>query len=59
MINRGDNPVQWALWLDELNQAHEHLGGSFNVSPEHQLRGQNPAGVFNQPSSVSFLRCLG
>ena len=26
MINRDDNAVQWALWLDELNEAHEHLG---------------------------------
>lgn len=26
MINRDDNPVQWALWLEELREAHEHLG---------------------------------
>jgi len=26
MINRDDNPVQWVLWLDELREAHEHLG---------------------------------
>ena len=26
MINSEDNPVQWALWLEELNEAHEHLG---------------------------------
>jgi hypothetical protein len=26
MINRNENPVQWTLWLDELNEAHEHLG---------------------------------
>lgn len=26
MINRDDNPVQWVLLLDELNEAHEHLG---------------------------------
>jgi hypothetical protein len=26
MINRDDNPVQWALWIEELNEAHEHLG---------------------------------
>ena len=26
MINREDNPVQWALWLEELEEAHEHLG---------------------------------
>jgi hypothetical protein len=26
MINRNDNPVQWALFVDELNDAHEHLG---------------------------------
>jgi hypothetical protein len=26
MINRDDNPVQWVLWLDELKEAHEHLG---------------------------------
>jgi hypothetical protein len=26
MINRNENPVQWTHWLDELNEAHEHLG---------------------------------
>ena len=26
MINSNDNPVQWALWLAELDEAHEHLG---------------------------------
>jgi hypothetical protein len=26
MINRDDNPVRWALWVDELKEAHEHLG---------------------------------
>jgi hypothetical protein len=26
MINRDDNPVQWVLWIDELKEAHEHLG---------------------------------
>jgi hypothetical protein len=26
MINRDDNPVQWVLFLDELEEAHEHLG---------------------------------
>jgi hypothetical protein len=26
MINRNDNPVQWALFVDELNDPHEHLG---------------------------------
>jgi hypothetical protein len=26
MINRNDNPVQWALFVEELNEAHEHLG---------------------------------
>jgi hypothetical protein len=26
MINCDDNPVQWALWIDELKEAHEHLG---------------------------------
>jgi hypothetical protein len=26
MINRDDNPVQWALWIEELNEAHEHIG---------------------------------
>jgi hypothetical protein len=26
MINRDDNPVQCALWIEELNEAHEHLG---------------------------------
>ena len=26
MINRNDNPVQWALLMDELQDAHEHLG---------------------------------
>ena len=26
MINRNDNPVQWALLIGELNEAHEHLG---------------------------------
>ena len=25
MINRDDNPVQWTLWLAELQEAHEHL----------------------------------
>jgi hypothetical protein len=25
MINSKDNPVQWALWLDELDEAREHL----------------------------------
>jgi len=25
-INRNDNPVQWALLIEELNEAHEHLG---------------------------------
>jgi hypothetical protein len=26
MINRDDNPVQWALWLDELKEARAHIG---------------------------------
>jgi hypothetical protein len=26
MINRDDNAVQWALWIDELKEAHELLG---------------------------------
>jgi hypothetical protein len=26
MINRDENPVQWVLWLEELQEAHEHLG---------------------------------
>ncbi len=26
MINRKNNPVGWALLLDELTDAHEHLG---------------------------------
>ncbi len=26
MIDRNDNPVQWALLIEELNEAHEHLG---------------------------------
>ena len=26
MINHNDNPVQWALLIEELNEAHEHLG---------------------------------
>lgn len=26
MINRDDNPVQWVLWLDELQEARDHLG---------------------------------
>jgi hypothetical protein len=26
MINRDEHPVQWALWLSELQEAHEHLG---------------------------------
>ena len=25
MINRDDNPVQWALFMDELEEAREHL----------------------------------
>jgi hypothetical protein len=26
MIDRNENPVQWALLIEELNGAHEHLG---------------------------------
>jgi hypothetical protein len=26
MINGNENPVQWALLVEELNEAHEHLG---------------------------------
>ena len=26
MINRNDNPVGWAMFLSELEDAHEHLG---------------------------------
>jgi hypothetical protein len=26
MIDRNDNPVQWALLIEELSEAHEHLG---------------------------------
>ena len=26
MINRHDNPVQWVLLMDQLEEAHEHLG---------------------------------
>ena len=26
MINQKDNPVGWAMFLAELNDAHEHLG---------------------------------
>ncbi|MDB6045948.1 MAG: hypothetical protein JWM63_4499 [Gammaproteobacteria bacterium] len=27
MITREANPVEWTLWMDELSEAHEHLGG--------------------------------
>ena len=30
MINLKDNPVQWALWLSEFDEAHEHLGKLIN-----------------------------
>jgi hypothetical protein len=26
MINRNDNPVGWAMFLHDLEDAHEHLG---------------------------------
>jgi len=26
LVNRDDNPVQWALFMDELEEAREHLG---------------------------------
>jgi hypothetical protein len=26
MINRNENPVEWVLLLDELDEAHDHLG---------------------------------
>lgn len=26
MLKQKDHPVAWALWLDELADAHEHLG---------------------------------
>ena len=26
MINPKHNPVEWALFVDELSEAHEHLG---------------------------------
>lgn len=29
MINRDDNPVQWVLLMDEMQEAHEHLGKPF------------------------------
>lgn len=35
MITNRSNPVEWALWLDELSDAHEHLGKLVN-----QLRRQ-------------------
>ena len=27
MVTREANPVEWSLWMDELREAHEHLGG--------------------------------
>ena len=35
MINANDNPVQWALLLEELNEAHEHLGKLISEMTAH------------------------
>jgi hypothetical protein len=34
MINPDDHPVQWALWIEEFNEAHEHLG-AHRHGPRH------------------------
>jgi len=38
MINRTDNPVGWAMFLSDLEDAHEHLGNlikEITANPEY------------------------
>jgi hypothetical protein len=40
MINRKQNSVAWALMVDELEDAHEHLGGlvaRLNDGQQHEM----------------------